>query len=412
MSTRNCIFPWHWAVVTNDGDVLPCSHGSASVGNLKDGTLEQIWNGPMMQEVRGAILEGRVHPVCACAECPFQREQPAFPVRQEPIQADEDLFREFDEAWYLETHAVVRQAVQARVFVSGLEHFIRHGRRDGAAYRLRGAPDMESSVPNAILALIEYARGATVVRNAPVDLIVVVTTLCNLRCVMCPQGMRLVENPHFLPAAFVAAVLEPLRRASRVIMSGVGEPTLAPPFWEIVRQLPPRDDLFLRVHSNGHFMTDEHAEMLLDSGMCEINFSVDAATDDVYAFIRGGDFGRVQRTIDILVAAKRRRGDTRLKVMMSFILMGANLDDAPKFVELGKRLGVDAVVFSQLFTFGDRPDWRVERQAGTFIYSEQMPSRHLPGMRKAVREIQAAAERTGTAVQLRDNVAAYCEASP
>ena len=38
----------------------------------------------------------------------------------------------------------------------------------------------------------------------------------------------------------------------------------------------------------------------------------------------------------------------------------------------GKKLGVNAIVFSQLFNFGDRPDWRVEREAWRFVYYEQM----------------------------------------
>ena len=28
MSVRNCVFPWHWMLIDQHGDVMPCSHGS------------------------------------------------------------------------------------------------------------------------------------------------------------------------------------------------------------------------------------------------------------------------------------------------------------------------------------------------------------------------------------------------
>jgi molybdenum cofactor biosynthesis enzyme MoaA len=83
----------------------------------------------------------------------------------------------------------------------------------------------------------------------PSDLILVVTNYCNLRCVMCPQGMREVRRPEHTPLAFAAGVRGFLRRAQRVILSGVGEPLLAPAFWDVVEGL--RDKAFglLRIHT-------------------------------------------------------------------------------------------------------------------------------------------------------------------
>ena len=71
----------------------------------------------------------------------------------------------------------------------------------------------------------------------------------NLRCVMCPQGMREVRRPEHTPLAFAAGVRGFLRRAQRVILSGVGEPLLAPAFWDVVEGL--RDKAFglLRIHT-------------------------------------------------------------------------------------------------------------------------------------------------------------------
>jgi molybdenum cofactor biosynthesis enzyme MoaA len=360
-----------------------------------------------MQDLRRSILEGRVHRLCQCQDCPFQQAQPAFPVRKEPIQADESLAREFDEEWYLQTHQVVREAVAAQVFVSGLEHFIRHGRADGAAYRLRPAPDPNSPIPNAIMALIEYSRGEVVVRNTPVDIIPAVTTICNLRCGMCPHGMRLVENPHQMPVGFVERAADYMARASRMAVSGLGEPTLSDAFWMIIRLVASRSDLFIRVNSNAHFITEENAPRILDSGLTEISFSLDAFRPETYALIRAGDFERAKAGVARLTGAKRRRGGARVGVYINMTLMQANLPEAGDFVRLGASLGVDGVIFTQIFSFGDRPEWRVPREQGLFVYSEQMPSRNEPAMRRAVADCLAASQETGVSVILRDNVVAY-----
>jgi len=88
-------------------------------------------------------------------------------------------------------------------------------------------------------------------------------------------------------------------------------------------------------------------------------------------------------------------------------LMKENLAEAGAFVALGRELGVDVVVFTQLMTFGDRPDWRVRRRDWTFVYSEQMPRRYPEEMRQCIGEIRQAAALLDVAVELRENVSAY-----
>lgn len=394
-------------LVTQDGDVLPCSHGSRPVGNINDSSAEQIWNGERMQEVRASILRGEVDRACLSSECPFQRTDPVFPERDEPLQIDEDFARVFDEEWYLQEHPDVRTAVDRCRLTSGLEHFIRHGRSEGRNYRVAGTAS--KPLQNSVLGLVEYSRGATRLRARPVDLVFVVSTICNLRCVMCPQGMSLVEQPRHTPVGTIERMESFLATASRVCVSGLGEPMAAPAFWRLVEWSSGRDDLCFRVHSNGHLITAEGSERILNSGITELSFSLDAATPGTYSKIRGGDFDSAVSGISTLLRMRKGIPNSRLEVSINMTLMRENLREAAPFVALGKELGADAVVFSQLFGFGDRPDWRVDRGDWSFVYSEQVLTRAASEARHHISCAKKLAEEVAMPVQFFSNVLDYAD---
>jgi MoaA/NifB/PqqE/SkfB family radical SAM enzyme len=74
-----CDAPWRWLLISIDGRVRTCCYTQKPVGDLNKETIEQIWNGKIMREVRAAVREGRAHPVCKGATCKYSR---TFEVRQ------------------------------------------------------------------------------------------------------------------------------------------------------------------------------------------------------------------------------------------------------------------------------------------------------------------------------------------
>ena len=96
--------PWHWLLISQEGDVRPCSHGAVSVGNLGRQSIGEIWNGPIMQELRASILEDKVHSVCKSRDCPFQQSQAAFREPTTPVFPGRELAVGFDEDYYLQRH--------------------------------------------------------------------------------------------------------------------------------------------------------------------------------------------------------------------------------------------------------------------------------------------------------------------
>ena len=73
ISKTFCVLPWIHLNTWPNGNVYPCclTDWREDVGNLKDNTLEEIWNNDKMKEIRQHMLQGKKHN--SCRKC-FQQE--------------------------------------------------------------------------------------------------------------------------------------------------------------------------------------------------------------------------------------------------------------------------------------------------------------------------------------------------
>lgn len=74
VSDTFCVLPWIHLNTWPNGNVYPCclTDWREDIGNLKDATLEQLWNSGKMKELRKYMLEGKKHD--NCRKC-FQQEE-------------------------------------------------------------------------------------------------------------------------------------------------------------------------------------------------------------------------------------------------------------------------------------------------------------------------------------------------
>lgn len=69
MSDTFCILPWIHIYANADGSVIPCciAHHHTHLGNVRNNTLEEIWNGESYKTLRKNMLQGVRSPECrAC----------------------------------------------------------------------------------------------------------------------------------------------------------------------------------------------------------------------------------------------------------------------------------------------------------------------------------------------------------
>ncbi|MDO9542840.1 MAG: radical SAM/SPASM domain-containing protein [Kiritimatiellia bacterium] len=66
-----CTFPWYAAVICADGTVTPCPqdfHAYIKLGNIKEATLLEIWNGTAYQNLRGKMVAD-LQALALCRKC-------------------------------------------------------------------------------------------------------------------------------------------------------------------------------------------------------------------------------------------------------------------------------------------------------------------------------------------------------
>ena len=66
-----CRYHWDNDQVLADGTGRPCCWFDYDVGNLKENTFEEVWNGSKMQDLRQSILNNEIHSQCSGKPCPF-----------------------------------------------------------------------------------------------------------------------------------------------------------------------------------------------------------------------------------------------------------------------------------------------------------------------------------------------------
>ncbi len=67
--SKRCMSPWMVAYIFPDGSVRPCQSLNYSIGNIKDGTFKELWNGDNALNFRQKLKTDRQFPVCTrCTE--------------------------------------------------------------------------------------------------------------------------------------------------------------------------------------------------------------------------------------------------------------------------------------------------------------------------------------------------------
>jgi radical SAM protein with 4Fe4S-binding SPASM domain len=86
-----CPRPFIAMVINNVGDCLMCTHDPAKgtkIGNARESTLQELWNGNNMFEFRKMLLDNRKHENRICARCdwfqlfPEEDDVDGFPVER------------------------------------------------------------------------------------------------------------------------------------------------------------------------------------------------------------------------------------------------------------------------------------------------------------------------------------------
>lgn len=195
---------------------------------------------------------------------------------------------------------------------------------------------------------VDPQRRGAVVTQDPVCLYLEVSNECNLACKTCPITYGKVEEPAALSLEQVERLVGPFPAVKRVVLHGVGEPLLNRELPKIIAWLKARE-IYVLFNSNGTLINKRWREALVDSGLDEIRLSLDAATPETFARVRGKPlFHVILRNIRALMALRAEGGSPTPLVSLWLTGLRETLKELPDFIRLARSLGIDRVYLQRL----------------------------------------------------------------
>jgi hypothetical protein len=279
------------------GDVFFCCQSwlPKSIGNMKERSVDEVWNSRAARDIRRSVLDGSFR-YCKAEVCPYLQ------------------------------------------------------RVDGPVQRVKDIEDER---------LLDIIRNdVTVLPFGPSDVICCFDQSCNLSCPSCRTNI-IMETAHAGAIFDIQKRLESeaLAEARLLYITGSGDPFGSPFFrrWlqTMKRSAMPKLER-IHLHTNGLLWTrriwssiPEETRSLIQGA----TISIDAARPATYAVNRrGGDFATLLERLDF-IAGLREKGPLKYLELHMTVQVN-NFEEMPDFVELGRRHRCDRVSFHQLLDWG------------------------------------------------------------
>jgi radical SAM protein with 4Fe4S-binding SPASM domain len=207
-----------------------------------------------------------------------------------------------------------------------------------------------------------YRRKSTKLPFWPVRLWVELTSLCNYRCIMCPNKDLDKTDKGYMDMDLYKKILD---EASPFIfdinLAHRGESLLHPHLIEAIAYAK-KKGLYTRLHTNGSLLSEELSRQIVQAGLDRLSFSFDGCEKKTYEKIRrGGDFdntvANIVRFLEIKKEARSKKPATAIEVI-SFD--DPDLQDSPQAKESFKKrfenLPLDSFVLKELHNWAGQID--------------------------------------------------------
>lgn len=177
----------------------------------------------------------------------------------------------------------------------------------------------------------------------PLNVIVEVGNHCNLRCTTCINHC-LKRKKGYMDIFLYKKIIDEIAEKNpytRLWLDFYGEPLLVRyKLFYMITYAKQQGLKNININTNGTLITEEMAEMLLDSGIDFISIDCDGFSKEVYESIRiGADRDTFYKNIEYLLKRKRERGLSTPKIECKVMEMEINRREIPQIVEHWSKLG-------------------------------------------------------------------------
>ncbi len=201
----------------------------------------------------------------------------------------------------------------------------------------------------------------------PLRLWVELTSICNYRCIMCPNRELEKKDRGFMEFELLKKIIDEAREfAFEVNLAHRGESLLYSRLIEAICYAKKRG-MFTRLHTNGSLLNAELSNEMIRSGLDRLSFSFDGYEKETYERIRqGGDFEKtvsnIIRFLELKKEKKSKKPVTAIEVISFGPTKKKDLDEKKKkFLNNFKGLPLNEFVTKEMHNWAGHLG---ERQKG------------------------------------------------
>jgi radical SAM protein with 4Fe4S-binding SPASM domain len=156
---------------------------------------------------------------------------------------------------------------------------------------------------------LSYKRKKARLRYLPVRLWVETTSICNLRCVMCPNKNLRKEEKGFMDFGLFRKIIDEAREfVFDINLIHRGEGLLHPEFSRMAAYAH-EAGIYTKFHTNATLLDETQSHALIEAGLDQISFSFDGYDKKTYESIRvNADFEKTRDNIVRFLEIKRELG--------------------------------------------------------------------------------------------------------
>ena len=185
-----------------------------------------------------------------------------------------------------------------------------------------------------------------IVWGYPYSLTTEPTNRCNLNCLECPTGNKTSPREQgIIQTDLYKKILDEAKEfAIYQMIYFQGEPFLHPNVFELIK-IANQNKIYTCTSTNGHFLTSENCQKIIQSGLKKLIISVDGTDQTSYEKYRvGGNLAKVIDGIETLVLEKRNKNSSYPKVHLQFLVFQHNEHQIQQIKNLAEKLAVDKLI--------------------------------------------------------------------
>ncbi len=217
---------------------------------------------------------------------------------------------------------------------------------------------------------IEMDERGEIAAHAPRVIFIEVTNHCNLFCEMCPRTFVSYERAQTLSWENFIRIVEQFPDMQRAVLHGIGEPLIHQDLARMVEYLEARDVTVL-FNTNATLLTEQWARKLMAAGLDELRVSMDGASPEMYAQIRGAPLlHKIIENLKRFTKIQNELGASKPRVSIWMTGMRENVHELSALVRLAYEVGVREVYMQRMVYYLDHTAAPGRMDAGHALYDD------------------------------------------